>query len=48
MLPVQGPAGNLTGITHAGSPVSYTVQTIKGIQYAMFAATAGTYAATYS
>ena len=30
MLPIQGPTGTLTGITRAGSPVTYTVQTIKG------------------
>jgi hypothetical protein len=48
MLPVQGPAGSLTGITRAGSPITYTLQTIKGIQYAMFAATAGAYVATYN
>ena len=39
MLPVQGPAGTLTAITRGGSPVSYTVQTIKGVQYAFFTAT---------
>jgi Concanavalin A-like lectin/glucanases superfamily/Bacterial Ig-like domain/Bacterial Ig domain len=48
MLPVQGPAGTLSGITHGGSAVSYTVQTIKGVQYAMFATASGTYTATYS
>ena len=30
-----------------GSPVSYQLQTIKGMQYAMFAASAGNYKATY-
>ena len=30
------------------SPVPYTLQTIKGIQYALFAAVTGTYQATYS
>jgi hypothetical protein len=48
MLPVQGPSGTLNAITLAGSPVSYTVQTIKGIQYALFAAATGTYQASYS
>ena len=48
MLPVQGPAGTLTGITRSGAPVSYTVQTIKGVQYAFFAATTGSYQATYA
>jgi fibronectin type 3 domain-containing protein len=48
MLPVQGPAGTLTSITRDGAPVSYTVQTIKGIQYAMFDAATATFQATYS
>ena len=34
MLPVQGSSGTLTAITRAGSPVAYSVQTIKGVQYA--------------
>jgi hypothetical protein len=48
MLPVQGPAGTLTAITYAGSSVAYTVQTIKGIDYAMFPVSTGAYAATYA
>ena len=48
MLPRNGPAGTLSALTLAGSPVSYTLQTIKGIQYARFTAATGTYAATYS
>jgi len=48
MLPIQGPSGTLTGITRGGSAVTYTVQTIKGVQYAMFAAATGTFQATYS
>ena len=48
MLPVQGPAGTLTGITRAGSPVTYSVQTIKGVQYALFDAATASYQATYS
>jgi hypothetical protein len=48
MLPIQGPVGALTGISRGGSPVTYTVQTIKGIQYAMFDAATATYTATYS
>ena len=48
MLPLQGPTGTLTGITRAGSPVTYTVQTVKGIQYAMFTAATATFVATYS
>jgi chitodextrinase len=48
MLPVHGPSGTLSAITRNGSGVSFTVQTIKGIQYAMFDAVNGTYHATYS
>jgi hypothetical protein len=48
MLPVQGPSGTLTSITRGGSAVSYTLQTIKGIQYAVFPAATATYQATYS
>jgi hypothetical protein len=48
MVPVQGPSGALTGVTCAGAPVSYAVQTIKGIQYAMFDAATATCRASYS
>ena len=48
MLPVQGPAGTLTAISRGGNAVPYTVQTIKGIQYALFTAATATYQATYS
>jgi hypothetical protein len=48
MLPLQGPAGTLTAITRGGTPVTYTVQTIKGIQYALFDAATATYQATYA
>ena len=48
MLPLQGPSGTLRGITRSGSPVAYSVQTITGIQYAMFETLTGTYSATYS
>jgi hypothetical protein len=48
MLPLQGPAGTLTAISRGGSPVTFSVQTIKGIQYAIFSAATATYQATYS
>jgi fibronectin type 3 domain-containing protein len=48
MLPVQGPTGTLTMLTSFGLPLPYTVQTIKGIQYAFFNATDGTFVASYS
>ncbi len=48
MVPATGRGGALTGITLNGSPVSYTVQTIKGVDYAFFAALDGAYAASYA
>ena len=48
MVPLQGPTGTLTGISSAGSFVPYTVQTVKGIQYAIFPAATAAYQATYS
>ena len=48
LLPTQGPSGSLRSLTCAGSPASYTVQTIKGVQYAMFTAVSGTCQARYS
>jgi chitodextrinase len=47
MVPTQGPSGTLTGITRGGSAVAYTVQTIKGISYAMFDSPSGAYVASY-
>jgi hypothetical protein len=48
LLPTQGPSGTLAGLSRAGSPVPYSVQTIKGIQYAVFSAATGAYVATYA
>ena len=48
LLPTQGPSGTLTALSCAGSPRTYSLQTIKGIQYAMFATINGTCQATYS
>jgi hypothetical protein len=47
MLPINSPAGNLNSITLGGSGVSFTTQTIKGVQYAFFTAAAGSYVAQY-
>ncbi len=47
MLPLSSTAGSLTRLTLNGTTVSFTTQTIKGLQYAMFTATAGSYQATY-
>jgi hypothetical protein len=48
MLPTQGPTGTLSALTCAGTPRTYTVQLIKGVQYAMFTTVSGTCQATYS
>jgi VCBS repeat-containing protein len=48
MLPLQSGVGPLTGLTRNGSPHPYTTETIKGVQYAVFAADAGSYAAGYA
>jgi hypothetical protein len=48
LLPMQGPSGTLRSITVGGNPVSFTVQTIKGVQYAAFTTVSGSYRATYA
>ena len=48
VLPTQGPSGTLSALTCGGSARTYTLQTIKGVQYAMFDTFAGTCQATYS
>ncbi len=48
MLPASASSGLLGNLTLNGSPVSYTLQTIKGISYAVFTAGAGTYQASYT
>jgi hypothetical protein len=48
MVPLTGAWGQLQTLTRGGSPVSYTTQTIKGVDYAIFAAAGGSYRATYS
>ncbi len=47
MLPPRARAGTLSEVDGAGLAVPYTVQTIKGIEYAMFDAITGTCHATY-
>jgi hypothetical protein len=47
MVPVTVGAGALTGITLNSNPVAFTRQTIKGVEYAFFFASVGTYQATY-
>ena len=48
MLPIQSRGQTLATITRAGTPVSYTTDTIKGIAYAFFPAATGSYAAVYA
>jgi WD40 repeat protein len=52
MLPLNSATGVITGITYSPSggssaPLAYTLDTIKGVQYALFAANTGTYTASY-
>jgi len=47
MLPLQTAAGSLTSLTRGGSNVTFTTATLKGVQYALFTATAGSYSAHY-
>jgi hypothetical protein len=49
MLPARlaGGLSLLTSLTRGGAPVSFQLQTIKGMEYAVFPATAGSYVATY-
>ena len=47
MVPTASADGLLSSLTRNGSPVTYTTQTIKGLEYAFFTAAAGTYAARY-
>ena len=47
IIPVIASVGQLTGIKRNGTPISYTTEVIKGINYAFFDATTGNYVATY-
>ena len=47
MVPVNTSSKGLTAITRDGAQVAYTTEIIKGIDYAFFPATPGSYAATY-
>jgi phosphodiesterase/alkaline phosphatase D-like protein len=48
LLPVSSGSGGLTALTRNGNSVSYSLQTIKGVAYAVFTAASGNYQATYS
>jgi hypothetical protein len=47
MLPATSTAGTLSALTRNGASVSFTVQTIKGVAYAVFTAAPGTWEARY-
>ncbi|MEO6713055.1 MAG: DUF4082 domain-containing protein, partial [Mycobacteriales bacterium] len=47
MIPASAGTNTLLGLTRAGAPVSYRIETVKGITYAIFPAGTGTYQATY-
>jgi hypothetical protein len=47
MLPLHARAQTLSTITRGGSSAPFTTQTIKGVDYAVFSGTSGTYSATY-
>ena len=48
ILPASASSGLLSNLTLNGAAVSYSLQTIKGVPYAVFTAGAGTYQATYA
>jgi Domain of unknown function (DUF4082)/Bacterial Ig-like domain len=48
MLPLRSGGALLRTITRAGTPVSFSTQTIKGVDYAFFSGIGGSYAATYA
>ena len=48
LVPSTAGSSPITSVSLNGSVVPFTTQTIKGVQYAMFLATAGNYAATYT
>ncbi|WP_317164797.1 DUF4082 domain-containing protein [Hymenobacter ginkgonis] len=48
MLPLAAGTNRLLSLAVNGTPVTYTTQTIKGVAYALFPASAGTYVANYN
>ena len=48
MIPAHSGTGVLTGISGPGGSVPLSISTIKGIDFAMFSAPAGSYTATYA
>ncbi|HKA03319.1 MAG TPA: hypothetical protein VKD67_03290, partial [Acidimicrobiales bacterium] len=48
MVPAQWGTKTLTGLTRNGTPVTFAVSTLKGVQWATFTAGPGAYQATYT
>ena len=48
MLPFQFKDGTITSLLRDATPVAYTTEIIKGVEYALFPALAGTYEASYN
>ncbi|MFD9124963.1 Ig-like domain-containing protein [Kitasatospora sp. NPDC059571] len=47
MVPVNAASGTVTGISRAGQSLPYRIETVKGVAYAFFDGTAGSYTVTY-
>jgi hypothetical protein len=47
MVPRQTPGRVLASLSRNGNPHSFSIRTIKGVEYALFAAAAGSYSAEY-
>ena len=47
MLPVASAAGTLAAVSSAGHPVTYRIETVKGVAYAFFDGAVGSYTASY-
>jgi hypothetical protein len=48
MVPTAAASGTLTSLSRNGSPVSFTRETVKGLEYAVFQAAPGSYTASYA
>lgn len=48
MVPTRSTAGSLSGISREGVAVAHSVRSIKGIEYAFFAADSGSYVVRYA
>lgn len=48
MIPATTAAGTITSLTVGGNPVAFTTETVKGLSYAVFPASTGSWVATYA